>query len=84
MANAIPLCNPDTRIFPGSVPMRLGAQKHVRNMVYKLYNSNFNFQTDLRIPIFFYEFIGSHGDVPCIYSHFQYLFLLIYFFYIAT
>ena len=46
MANAIPLCIPDTGIFPDPVPMDLWTWKHVGNMVYRLYNGTFNSQTD--------------------------------------
>ena len=46
MANATPLCIPHTRIFPDPVLMGVWTQKHVRNMVYGLYNSTFNSQTD--------------------------------------
>ena len=79
MANATPLCIPYTRIFPDPVPIGLWTRKHVVNMVYGLYNSTFQFPDRSNNPQISYEFIGSHGDVPCIYSHFQYLFLLIYF-----
>ena len=52
MASSIPLCIPDTRIFPDSVPMDSWARKHVGNMVYGPYNGNFNSQTDPTIPRF--------------------------------
>ena len=52
MANATPLYIPHTRIFPDPVPMGLWTQKHVRNMVYRLYNGIFNSQTDPTIPRF--------------------------------
>ena len=52
MDNATPLCISHTRIFPDPVPMGLWAQKHVGNMVYGLYNSIINFQTDPTIPRF--------------------------------
>ena len=50
MANATLLYTLGIRIFPDLVPVGLGAQKHARNMVYKLYNGNLNLQTDPTIP----------------------------------
>ena len=68
MASAIPLCIPDTRIFPDSVPMDLWTQKHVGNMVYGPYIGTFNFQTDPMIPRFLMNLL-DHMVIYLAYIH---------------
>ena len=72
MANATPLCIPDTRIFPNPVPMGLGYQKHVRNM-YELCNSTFNSQRDSTIPRFLMNLL-DHMVIYLAYIHISNIF----------
>ena len=73
MANATPLCIPDTRIFPDTVPMGLGTRKHVKNMVYGLYNGTFNSQTDPTIPRFGMNLL-DHMVMYLVYIHISNIF----------
>ena len=78
MANATPLCIPGTRIFPDPVPMGLGTQKDVGNMMYGLYNGMFNSQTDPTIPRYVINLL-DYMVMYLTYIHISFFFLLIYF-----